>query len=107
MLKLLDGLVHHVVHDRLRREDIVDNGGHASHEPGATLERLFGMLLKLEVVWDDTLRREFLDLLLTVILPVCAELIRDQMSERGKAGYSGTYQSSTYGVRRTRSGRPV
>jgi len=54
-LKDLCGLRNHVVHDGLGGEDRVNNGGNAAHEPWPAWERLFGVVLELFVVGDDTL----------------------------------------------------
>ena len=61
------------------------------------------MLLELVLVRDDALGRELLDLRLAVVVPACEV----RLPSESLAEACVTYQSSTYGVLRTRSGRPV
>jgi len=55
VLENLGGLRYHVVHYSLGWKDRVDDGRDTAHEPWPARQRLFGVVLKLFVVGDDTL----------------------------------------------------
>lgn len=66
----LRGIVDHLVDDGLCREDLVNESRDTADEPwagGGT--RALGVLLHLVLIWQDTLRRELLDLSLAVVVP--------------------------------------
>jgi len=63
-------LLNHLVDNLLRRGEILDQCSNTAHEPWAGGSADFGTLLEFIIVGNNTLGGEFLDLLLTVLLPV-------------------------------------
>jgi hypothetical protein len=64
-------------------------GGHAPHEPRTGLQRDFGALLELFVVWEDSLRRELLNLRLPVVVPVVHVVIPPHAQRPAREDHRG------------------
>lgn len=77
----LDGAVDHLVDDGLGGLALVDDGGGLAHEEGAgvvegVVVELIALLLHVVLDGDDAARRQVLDLLLAVLLPVLDVRVR-------------------------------
>ena len=68
--KLLHRIVHHVIHNRLRGEDLVDLRCDAPKEPRTACNGLLRVMVQFVLMRDDALRGKLLDLFLTILLPV-------------------------------------
>jgi hypothetical protein len=68
--QLLRRLCNHLIHDLLGRLDRVDHGSHTANEERPSLGADLRPLLELFLVRKNALGRKFLDLSLTVVVPV-------------------------------------
>ena len=81
----------------------MDHRCNTSHEPRSRRERFFWVFLEVMINRDNTLGRKLPDLGLPIRLPA----VKFSHPELETKTWMATYQSVTYGVFRTRSGRPV
>ena len=124
MLNNLYSLWDHVVDNNLCRKNVIDDGGYTPHKPCSSYQhklttrgyapyfydhslgfkRFFGVFLKLIVDRNNTLRSQFLNFCLPIVLPKSK---KNKFSCSLRSGTTRSYQSATKGVFLTRMGRPV